>query len=57
MSAAPRQGRVRLAALAERLAAAGIDEPRRELRLLQIEAGGEASLADWPDSPHPCLEA
>ncbi|MDE0407174.1 MAG: peptide chain release factor N(5)-glutamine methyltransferase [Alphaproteobacteria bacterium] len=56
MSAAPRQGRARLTALAERLAAAGIDEPRRELRLLQIEAGGTASLADWPDSPHPCLE-
>ncbi len=57
MSAAPRQGRARLAALAERLAAAGIDEPRRELRLLQLEAGGAASLADWPDSPHPGLEA
>ena len=54
MSAA---GRVRLAALAERLAAAGIDEPRRELRLLHIEAGGAASLAEWPNNPHPCLEA
>ena len=57
MSVAPAEGRVRLAALAERLAAAGIAEPRRELRLLQIEAGGEASIADWPDSPHPGLEA
>ncbi len=51
------EGRPLLAALAARLAAAGIDEPRRELRLLQIEAGGEASLADWPDRPHPGLEA
>ncbi len=57
MSAAPAQGRARLAALANRLAAAGIAEPRRELRLLQIEAGGAGSLADWPDRPHPGLEA
>ena len=57
MSAAPAEGRARLAALADRLAAAGIAEPRRELRLLQIEAGGARSLADWPDRPHPGLEA
>ena len=57
MSAAPAEGRARLAALADRLAAAGIAEPRRELRLLQIEAGGALSLADWPDRPHPGLEA
>ena len=57
MSVAPAEGRVRLAALAERLAAAGIAEPRRELRLLQIEAGGASSLADWLDRPHPGLEA
>ncbi len=56
MNAAPAEGRARLAALAERLAAAGIAEPRRELRLLQIEAGGVRSLADWPESPHPGLE-
>ena len=57
MSAAPADGSARLAALAERLAAAGIPEPRRELRLLQIEAGGADSLANWPDGPHPGLEA
>lgn len=51
------EGRARLAHLADRLAAAGIAEPRRELRLLQAEAGGAASLVDWPDSPHPGLEA
>ncbi len=57
MSAALAEGRVRLAALADRLAAAGVAEPRRDLRLLQIEAGGASSLADWPDRPHPGLEA
>ncbi len=57
MSVAPAEGRVRLAALAERLAAAGIAEPRRELRLLQIDAGGANSLADWPECLHPGLEA
>ena len=57
MSVAPAEGRARLAALAERLAAAGIAEPRRELRLLQMEAGGASSLADWLYSPHPGLEA
>ena len=57
MNAVRAEGRARLAALADRLAAAGIAEPRRELRLLQIEAGGANSLADWPDGPHPGLEA
>ena len=57
MTAAQGQGRARLAALTERLAAAGIAEPRRELRLLQVGAGGDASLAGWPDRPHPGLEA
>ena len=57
MSAAAAQGRARLAALAQRLAAAGIDEPRRELRRLQAAAGGEASLAGWPERLHPRLEA
>ena len=57
MNAVRAEGRARLAALADRLAAAGIAEPRRELRLLQIDAGGANSLADWPDGPHPGLEA
>ena len=57
MNAVPTEGRALLAALADRLAAAGIAEPRRELRLLQIDAGGANSLADWPDRPHPGLEA
>ncbi len=43
--------------LAERLAAAGIEEPRRELRLLQIEVSDPTTLTDWPDSVPPGLEA
>ncbi len=49
--------KTRLAVMAERLSAAGVAEPRRELRLLQAEAGGEGSLADWPNGLHSGLEA
>ncbi len=57
MNARTLQGGAGLAALSERLAAAGIAEPRRELRLLQASAGGPASLADWPDQLHADLAA